>query len=46
MSVLGYDRGGEGEIVQEVKRALTTKDGCMLWEEFLDFFFMKETSGR
>ena len=39
MSALGYD--GPEEVTSGVKKATTTKDGCLLWEEFLDFFFLR-----
>lgn len=40
MNALGYD-GGADEVTGAVKRHVTTKDGSMLWEEFLDFFFLR-----
>jgi hypothetical protein len=40
MNALGYE--GPDEITQGVKKMSTTKDGCMLWEEFLDFFFLRQ----
>lgn len=41
MNALGYE--GPEEITQGVKKMVTIKDGSMLWEEFLDFFFMRQT---
>jgi hypothetical protein len=39
MHALGYE--GPEEITRGVKQMATAKDGCMLWEEFLDFFFLR-----
>lgn len=39
LHALGYE---ESEIVHAVKRAPGVKDGCLLWEEFLDFFFKRQ----
>ena len=40
MHALGYSR--PEEIGHAVKDTLTLKDGCFLWEEFLDFFFLRQ----
>ena len=37
MNALGYD--SPNDVVSAVKKAISGKDGCLLWEEFLDFFF-------
>lgn len=39
MNALGYE--GPEEITTGVRKMPTTKEGSMLWEEFLDFFFMR-----
>lgn len=39
MNALGYE--GPEQITSGVKKMATAKDGCMLWEEFLDFFFLR-----
>lgn len=39
MGALGYD--GPEEVTAGVKKSVTAKEGCLLWEEFLDFFFMR-----
>ncbi len=41
MNALGYE--GPEEVVQGVKQTVTVKDGSMLWEEFLDFFFLRQS---
>lgn len=40
MKVLGYEH--HTEISSDVKSVPTTKEGCMMWEEFLDLFFLKQ----
>ena len=30
------------KLEEDVKRANCSKDGCLTWSEFLDFFFLKE----
>ena len=42
MNALGYDT--PEEVAQAVKRVTSGKDGCLLWEEFLDFFFLRQAS--
>lgn len=42
MSALGYHN--QNEISQAVKVAGSAKDGCLIWEEFLDFFFLRQAS--
>ena len=42
MNALGYD--APEDVAQAVKRAASGKDGCLLWEEFLDFFFLRQAS--
>ena len=42
MSALGYER--PEEVARGVKEMNTTKDGCMLWEEFLDYFFLRQAN--
>jgi hypothetical protein len=37
MNALGYD--SPEEVASAVKKASSGKEGCLLWEEFLDFFF-------
>ena len=39
---LGYR--DQREIAAAVKSALSAKDGCLLWEEFLDFFFLRQSA--
>lgn len=41
MNALGYD--GPEEVTKNLKHTPTSKDGCLLWEEFLDFFFMRQS---
>lgn len=40
MSQLGYD--DPREVAEAIKQCGSIKDGCLLWEEFLDFFFLKD----
>ena len=42
MNALGYD--SPEEVASAVKKAASGKDGCLLWEEFLDFFFLRQAS--
>jgi|LauGreDrversion4_2_1035121.scaffolds.fasta_scaffold27529_5 hypothetical protein len=39
MTALGYE--GPEQVTRGVKDVASTKDGCLLWEEFLDFFFLR-----
>jgi hypothetical protein len=39
MRVLGYEN--HKQIADGVKYVHTAKDGCLLWDEFIDFFFLK-----
>ena len=39
MQALGYHRADE--INNAVRSQITSKEGCLLWEEFLDFFFLR-----
>lgn len=39
MRALGYH--DSNEISQAVKVAGSSKEGCLVWEEFLDFFFLR-----
>ena len=40
MKALGYEE--VDDIVQGVRDVLSTKDGCLVWGEFVDFFFLKQ----
>jgi hypothetical protein len=40
MNALGYDQ--PEDVAAAVKKAASGKDGCLLWEEFLDFFFLRQ----
>jgi len=40
MTALGYE--GPEQVARGVKDLATTKDGSLLWEEFLDFFFLRQ----
>ena len=40
MNQLGYD--DPREVAEAIKQSGSIKDGCLLWEEFLDFFFLKD----
>ncbi len=42
MSALGYRDGKD--IAEAVKTTGCAKDGCLVWEEFLDFFFLRQVS--
>ena len=42
MNALGYD--SPEQVTSGVKKAATAKDGSILWEEFLDFFFLRQAS--
>jgi len=42
MSALGYHN--QDEIAQAVRVSGSAKDGCLVWEEFLDFFFLRQAS--
>ena len=42
MNTLGYDH--PKELSQSIKLCGCIKDGCLLWEEFLDFFFLRNSS--
>ena len=42
INALGYDSSDDVAIA--VKRASSGKDGCLLWEEFLDFFFLRQAT--
>ena len=39
MHALGYRRAEE--INNAIRQQLSSKDGCLIWEEFLDFFFLR-----
>lgn len=39
LNALGYD--GPEEVTKGLKYLPSSKDGCLLWEEFLDFFFLR-----
>ena len=41
MRALGYD--DISQILTGVRDVNSTKEGCLLWEEFLDFFFMRQS---
>ena len=40
MKALGYE--DIDEVAQGVREQLSIKDGCLIWEEFLDFFFLRQ----
>lgn len=42
MRALGYE--DVDHVVQGVKEVLSIKEGCLLWEEFLDFFFLRQSN--
>jgi hypothetical protein len=39
IKALGYD--GPEDIAHAVRNSISTKDGCLIWDEFLDFFFLR-----
>ena len=42
MSALGYH--DKEEVSHGIKVSGSAKDGCLVWEEFLDFFFLRQAS--
>ncbi len=40
MGALGYE--GPDVVARAVKQAPAVKDGSLMWEEFLDFFFLRQ----
>jgi len=41
MSTIGFK--SEKDIISSVKYFHTAKESCLLWEEFLDFFFLHQS---
>lgn len=42
MRALGYNDADE--VTKAIKVSGSEKDGCLIWEEFLDFFFLRQAS--
>jgi hypothetical protein len=42
MRALGYS--DQDEVAQAIKVSGSAKDGCLVWDEFLDFFFLRQAS--
>jgi hypothetical protein len=42
MKALGYD--GPDDVIQAVRMCGGVKDGSLIWDEFMDFFFLRQAS--
>lgn len=42
MNALGYE--SPEQVSKGVKNTPTAKEGCLMWEEFLDFFFLRQAN--